>query len=318
MLLSLIRNEKVAIGFYILNTFVILLVYGLNDNFNSIIYPLILSIVILCLYLAIKYIKFAKVSSEINNLTIADYTVDYNQDSIDDLYLNTIDDIHDQYKAEIIDMHNRISRNEQLLSQFVHNMKTSVAVIELASSREVVNIEDIRSENEKLKLQLEQSLNVLRLDRAASDYMPKQYSLNELVTEVINDNKSSFIYNQIYPKVISDSEVTVFTDRKWFKYMLEQLVSNAIKYSSVDSNIEFEISNNCLIIRDHGIGIPNQELNRIFELFYTGTNGRDNSQSTGIGLSMVKTVSEILDIEITVDSTVGNGSEFKLRFLTKM
>lgn len=318
MLLSLIRNEKVAIGFYILNTFVILLVYGLNDNFNSIIYPLILSIVILCLYLTIKYIKFAKVSSEINNLTIADYTVDYNQDSIDDLYLNTIDDIHNQYKAEIIDMHNRISRNEQLLSQFVHNMKTSVAVIELASSRDVINIEDIRSENEKLKLQLEQSLNVLRLDRAASDYMPTQYSLNELVTEVINDNKSSFIYNQVYPKVSSDSEVTVFTDRKWFKYMLEQLVSNAIKYSNKDSNIEFEISNNCLVVRDHGIGIPNQELDRIFELFYTGTNGRDNSQSTGIGLSMVKTVSEILDIEITVDSAVGSGSEFRLRFLTKM
>lgn len=318
MLLSLIRNEKVAIGFYILNTFVILLVYGLKDNFNSIIYPLILSIVILCIYLTIKYIKFTKVSSEINNLTIADYTVDYNQDSIDDLYLNTIDGIHNQYKAEIIDMHNRISRNEQLLSQFVHNMKTSVAVIELASSREIVNIADIRSENEKLKLQLEQSLNVLRLDRAASDYMPKQYSLNELVTEVINDNKSSFIYNQVYPKVTSDSEVTVFTDRKWFKYMLEQLVSNAIKYSNGDSNIEFEISNNCLIIRDHGIGIPNQEFDRIFELFYTGTNGRDNSQSTGIGLSMVKTVSEILDIEITVDSTVGSGSEFKLRFLTKI
>lgn len=318
MLLSLIRNEKVAIGFYLLNTFIILLVYGLNDDFTSIIYPLILSIVILCLYLAIKYIKLLKVYDEVTNLTIADYTVDYHRDSIDDLYLNTIADIHKQYKDEIIDMHNRIVRNEQLLSQFVHNMKTSVAVIELASSREVVNIADIRSENEKLKLQLEQSLNVLRLDRAASDYMPKQYCLNELVTEVINDNKSSFIYNQVYPKVISDSDVTVFTDRKWFKYMLEQLVSNAIKYSNEDSTIEFQISNNYLVIRDYGIGIPNQEIDRIFELFYTGTNGRDNSQSTGIGLSMVKTVSEILDIEITVDSTVGSGSEFKLRFLTKL
>lgn len=318
MLYQLIKSELPVIICYCLNTFIILLIFSLTTSPVQAVYPLVLSICILCLYLGIKYLKFKRVSAETNNFKIANYQVSYNSNDYDLLYLNAIEDIHADYKRELEAMYRRISRNEQLLSQFVHNMKTSVAVIELASSREHVRIEDIRLENEKLKSQLEQSLNVLRLDRAASDYLPQKYSLKDLVVEVINNNKSNFIYNQIYPKLICNEDLIVFTDRKWFKYLLEQLVSNAIKYSEPGGNVTFTITDNMLVVEDEGIGIESSEQSRIFDLFYTGSNGRDNRNSTGIGLNMVKTVSEMLDIEVTVESEVGVGSKFKLQFLTKM
>lgn len=311
---KVISDELMTIFFYSLNSFIIILVFGLRYSFNTSRYPLLLSIVILSLYLTIKTIKYKQLVADSSNLRIADHKPTYSLTNCDQTYISIIDQIHSDYRLKIEEMFGRNRRNEQLLSQFFHNMKTSVAVIELASSREQVVIEDIRLENDKLKLQLEQSLNVLRLDRFVEDYMPERLSLLELVNSVINDNKSNFIYNKVFPKV-SGTDTIIFTDRKWFKYLLEQLVSNAIKYSNSNSNVEFNLEANTLTVRDYGIGIDASELNRIFELFYTGSNGRNNKQSTGIGLSMVKTVAEMLDIEVEVTSVVNQGTSFKLTFL---
>lgn len=312
-----ILNQRIVIFFYILNTGVLLLVYGLRYSFANSLYPIILSTVLLIIYLIYRYNKLRKLTLDIDNLKHRNYTVDYNPDVIDNYYIELIESIHDEYHLKIEAMSGRNHRNEQLLSQFFHNMKTSVAVIELATERQNVEVADIRLENDKLKHQLEQSLNVLRLDRFVQDYMPERYSIRALLTEVINEQKSSFIYNQIYPKV-SGEDYIIFTDRKWFKYLIEQLVSNAIKYSDSENSIEFILNQNSLTIRDYGIGIKSNELERIFDLFYTGTNGRNNNQSTGIGLSMVKTVGEMLDIEISVESEVNTGTTFILKFLTKM
>lgn len=309
-----ITSELPVIFFYCLNTFVITLIFGLTYSFSTSLYPLVLSIVILGLYLTTKGLKYKAVIEERNNLRIANHQLGYIPNSYDQLYIEVIDQIHSDYSLKTEEMIGRNRRNEQLLSQFFHNMKTSVAVIELASSRDQIVINDIRFENDKLKHQLEQSLNVLRLDRFVDDYMPEQLSLLELVQSVINDNKSNFIYNHVYPKV-SGADTIIFTDNKWCKYLLEQLVSNAIKYSHPNTNVEFILEPNKLTVRDYGIGIETSEINRIFELFYTGTNGRNNKQSTGIGLAMVKTVAEMLDIEVEVTSVVNQGTSFKLTFL---
>lgn len=314
---QVVRTELSLILFYSLNTTLFVLIFGLRYSFVGCLYPITLSLVILCFYLSFKYIKLYQLSNEKNNLKIPHYIPEYNTNPIDHMYLEIIDEIHHDYNLKIEDMFSRNHRNEQLLSQFFHNMKTSVAVIELALGRDNVSVKDIKAENDKLKLQLEQSLNVLRLDRFVKDYMPERISLIELITTTINENKSSFIYHKLFPKVYGD-DYLVFTDRKWFKYLLEQLISNAVKYSIANNEIEFIINNNTLIIRDYGIGIPEHELERIFDLFYTGSNGRDNKAATGIGLSMVKTVAKMLDIEIEVSSVVNKGTDFKLTFLTKM
>lgn len=175
--------------------------------------------------------------------------------------------------------------------------------------------------NRKLKEQLEQSLNILRLDKFSQDYVPEKHDLLELVKCVINNNKTNFIYNSIYPKIVGSSTF-VFTDKKWLLYLINQVLSNAIKYTQSGGTVTFHIVTNRestkLQITDTGVGIPAQDMDRIFELFYTGDNGRNNTNSTGIGLSMVKTVANLLNHEINISSQVNIGTTFEITFLTKM
>lgn len=313
---ELLVSESFVIAIYSLNTGLICLIFGLRDGFLTILYPLLISITLLLIYLGVKLGKLTTLNNELANYKIANYKTN-NVDPVSLMYNNLINEVHNEYLLKLNDVEAKRKRNEELLSQFFHNMKTSVAVIELAAnSNNETKMEDIITENDKLKLQLEHSLNVLRLEQFIDDYMPKSYSLQSIVNDVINENKSQFIYNEIYPR-LNEGNCIVFTDQKWLKYLLHQLVSNAIKYSNSGSIVEFIIDNEdggTLTIKDYGIGIKQSELNRVFDLFYTGSNGRNNSQSTGIGLNMVKTVSKMLDIDIEISSQVGVGTTIVLKF----
>lgn len=318
---KLFHDEWHVILLYILSNLMFALVIGLENQVSDIYYPLLINAILFTGYMIIRYMQLNKKQKEVDNFKISDFksSISYTSPELD--LINLISDIHLEYQSKITEMHNRGKRNEQLLSQFIHNMKTSVSVIELASSCSSGKvIDDIRNENNKLMQQLEQSLNILRLDQRVNDYMPKKVKLADLVTEVINENKTNFIYNNIYPSVKLNDDM-VLTDPKWFNFMLSQIVSNAIKYSNPNHRVYFEIKSGEyteLVVKDTGIGIPSNELNQIFDLFFTGSNGRSNSQASGIGLSMVKTVSDFLNIEVQIDSRIGVGTECTLKFLTKM
>lgn len=318
---KLYHNEWHVILIYVLSNLMFGLVIGLEYQVSDIYYPLLINTILFAIYLFIRYMQLSKKQKEVSNFKISDFKSSITYTSTESDLIEVISDIHLEYQSKISEMHNRGKRNEQLLSQFIHNMKTSVSVIELASSCSSGKVvDDIRNENNKLMQQLEQSLNILRLDQRVNDYMPKKVNLADLVTEVINENKTNFIYNNVYPNAKLNDDM-VFTDPKWFKFMLSQIVSNAIKYSNPNNQVYFEIKSGEyteLLIKDTGIGIPSNELNQIFDLFFTGSNGRSNNQASGVGLSMVKTVSEFLNIEVQIDSTINVGTECTLKFLTKM
>ncbi len=100
--------------------------------------------------------------------------------------------------------------------------------------------------------------------------------------------------------------------------MVNQIVSNAIKYSKGSGLITFNVlrRNEKVILQviDEGVGIPQQDLERVFELFYTGKNGRNNENSTGIGLAMVKNVAKYLSVEVVITSEVDKGTTVEMVF----
>ncbi len=273
-----------------------------------------------------QYIKYKKLMSNKTNLLIPNFEPTYSKELLDLFYLDIIKDLHFDYNRKISFLSDKNSNNSLIFSQFIHNMKTSVSIIDLAiGSNNPSKLDDIETENTKLKEQLEQSLNILRLEQFSQDYIPAKNDLLEILRSVINANKSNFIYNEIYPKIsedINSENIYVMTDKKWCTYIINQVVINAIKYSPKGKNIYFnflENENNIVLqIVDKGIGIPPQDIDRVFELFYTGENGRDNVNSTGIGLTMVKTVSKLLGHEINIYSTLNKGTTFEITFLTKM
>lgn len=315
-----IRNEIDFIIIYALNTFLLILIFNLLLSKLYILYPVLISTFIFSIYICIKYMKNKRLVINVNNNKIQNYVPTYNIEYKDKLYLDIIKDLHFDYNNELNKQLENSKLSSYMFSQFLHNMKTSVAIIDLAYHSNNENVlDDINIENIKLNQQLQQCLNVLRLQEFSQDYVPINVDLVELVKKVINDNKSNFIYNNVFPKINCESENTfILTDEKWCSYILNQIISNSIKYSNKNGIITFNIFKReeflVLEIIDNGIGIPEYDLERVWELFYTGDNGRSESNSTGIGLAMVKNVAKYLQIGLSIESKLNVGTKVELTF----
>lgn len=309
-----------------INTSVIILFYYLLFENSEVIYPVMLSGFIISIYFIFEVIKYRVFQEKLKDSEVSPNYTNTNLSSDEDEILNTISNIHREYLNRIDTLKQEIDEREQLFSQWIHNMKTSITVIDLACEKDELSnginkcIQDIKEENSILKKNLEECLNVLRLDDFSRDYITTSCNLKDIVNTVVNSKKRDFIYKGVFPTVSIDGDINIYTDRKWCIYMLEQIISNSIKYSEDNKGNKIEISavrNNeeiKLLIKDAGIGINKEDLPRVFEPFFTGNNGRKERSSTGIGLYMVKIIAKKLGHSIKLDSQVDIGTEFKIVF----
>ena len=306
---------------FTINTLIILLFYFLFFKDSEIVYPLMLSAFIMVVYFIIEVVKYRGFLEKLNdsknspNYKVSDLSI--NEEEV----LDTISEIHSNYLKQIYTLNQQISDRNMLFSQWIHNMKTSVTVIGLACEKSKLSmdfkscIDDIEEENNILKKNLEECLNILRVDDFSRDYIINSCNLNELVNNVVNSKKRDFIYKGVYPKVNIDKDIYVYTDKKWFEYMLGQIISNAIKYSNDKVEISAKNKNTIeLLIKDNGIGIVKEDLPRIFDPFFTGSNGRKERSATGIGLYMVKIISKKLGHNIEIESELEYGTSVKITF----
>lgn len=304
----------------------LILVFNLHLGVGVVIYPAVLTVAVIGIYLFIKTLQTVRFFKrlEASEISVPKESVDNN---VQAKVFSVIGNVHNRHLSETHRLRSQIETRNALFSQFMHGMKSSVAVIELASEKlgdtPSDSLADIKGENTKLKSSLEQVLNILRLDAFVNDYVPEKVNLAEIIQHTINEHKRDFIYSGVYPKLNGDGEV--YTDSKWFAFLLGQLISNAIKYSTTGGNITFEITEQDIVqlkVIDTGVGIPPEDLPRIFDMFYTGANGRKRKESTGVGLFMVKQIADKLGIEIFIESDVGCGTAVTLSFiqgnLTKM
>ena len=148
---------------------------------------------------------------------------------------------------------------------------------------------------------------------ASNDYEFSWVNLADLVNTVIQQNSALFIHRQLVPHLVNLYH-DVLTDPKWLRFCINQLLSNAIKYSPAGSTITISWHDHALAISDQGIGISAAGQQRIFENGFTGHNGHQTTQSTGMGLYLVKRVASKLNFTIRIRSKVGQGSRFYLIF----
>ncbi|GGH23597.1 sensor histidine kinase [Paenibacillus segetis] len=322
-IVNLLHLKQGMITVYILNTMILVFVSYQYHGVKDILYPIGVSLFILFVYLLIAAVGYHKFTDKLAESKVSPQIEVDDTNVQDKLIFSTINEIHEQYNATIFKQSSSVKERNTLFSQWIHNMKVSISIIGLASeqgSQEA--IEDIKEENNKLMQNLEECLNVLRLDDFSRDYMPERVNLYQLVIKVINGKKRDFIYKGVYPKVYIDEVLEVYTDEKWCGYMIEQMLSNAIKYSDKDQQVtirsEVQEDHILLNIQDNGIGIHQEDLPRVFDPFFTGRNGRDNRSATGIGLYMVKYIAHKLGHKVSIDSQKGVGTEVTLSFLSEV
>ncbi|MBW3496738.1 sensor histidine kinase [Bacillus sp. FDAARGOS_1420] len=206
------------------------------------------------------------------------------------------------------------------MNQWVHQMKTPVSVVELIIQEEHGEaFESIAEEIDRMKYGLDMVLHMARLEELEQDFCVERIALKTLVQELIHENKRLFIRNYVYPKIKIVQEYTVESDRKWLRFIVNQILSNAIKYSAGSrTNITiavFEKDKSVVLeIQDYGVGIPKEDLPRVFRPFYTGENGRKFKESTGMGLYLVKNIITRLSHKIEIESEFDKGTKVRIVF----
>ncbi len=191
---------------------------------------------------------------------------------------------------------------------WVHQIKTPIASMRLHLQNEDSTLaRSLTSDLHRIEQYVEMVLTFLRLNSESTDYVIKEYDLDKIVKQAVRKFSSDFIGRKL-SLVYEPLNTTVITDEKWLSFVIEQVLSNALKYTP-SGNITITLENeNTLRIRDTGIGIAPEDLPRIFEKGYTGYNGRTDKKASGIGLHLCKRICNNLGHTISAQSIVDVGT----------
>lgn len=213
-----------------------------------------------------------------------------------------------------------ISRQEMqdYYSLWAHQIKTPLAAMNLIlQSMQEAGREERAAAEKELKLELfkteqyvDMVLTYLRMEDMSSDMMLCWYKMDTLIRQAVRKYSQMFILKKIKLNY-TPGDAMALTDEKWMVFVLEQILSNALKYtkSGAISIYMEEGAEHTLVIEDTGMGISAEDLPRVFEKGFTGYNGRQDKKSTGIGLYLCKSICEKLGHTISIASTPGEGTK---------
>lgn len=219
--------------------------------------------------------------------------------------IHLISEEHSAYRSE---SNRKYTDMIEYYTVWAHQIKTPIASMRLHLQNEDSALSrKLTSELHRVEQYVEMVLTFLRLNSKSTDYVFKEYNLDKIVKSAVKKFSSDFIDRKL-SLVYEPLQTTVITDEKWLSFVIEQVISNALKYTTSGSITITLEGKKILRIRDTGIGIAPEDLPRIFENGYTGYNGRTNRRSSGIGLYLCKRICSNLGHKITASSTVDVGT----------
>lgn len=201
---------------------------------------------------------------------------------------------------------------EDYYAMWVHQIKAPIAVMNvLLQQADTAENRELRAELFRVEQYADMALSYVRLGDGASDLVIQEYALDEIIRKAVRKYAGQFIRKKIR-LIYEGTDIRVLTDEKWLTFIIEQLLSNAIKYTSRGSVTITVDDRKKMTVTDTGIGIAPEDLPRIFEKGYTGYNGRRDKKSTGIGLYLCRMAAERLGHKLTAASEPGEGSSFTI------
>lgn len=230
--------------------------------------------------------------------------------------------LYQQILLELREKHSRLltentQKEQELLdyySLWVHQIKTPISAMHLLVDTEnFPQKSNVTMELFKIEQYVDMVLQSLRLFSHSSDYVIKKCSLETLVRQTIRKYAKMFIGKKLSMD-FREFSCEIYTDEKWLSFVIEQILSNALKYTKTGT-ISIYLENTeapTLVIEDTGIGIYPEDLPRVCEKGFTGYNGRMNKKSTGIGLYLCKQVLTKLNHTLSIESQLGKGTKVKI------
>lgn len=324
--MKLFMNEYKGYIFTYYAGLIITLMYCKLMNFikaSEIIYILLFNTFIVSSFIIYKYITTKRAyevfEKGIENLD--ESILDLGKSPIGKNVSNMLNQQYNQYRLKIQEQNKIHNDHLTFINHWIHQMKTPVSVINLLlqeyEGEEVSS--NIQQELDKIDKGLNMAMYFARLDQFQKDFSVEKVNLYNEVVELINKERRLFIKNRIIPKVELDKDLVVYSDKKWLRFIIEQIIINGVKYSKdygkylIIKNIE---NSEYIIINiiDEGIGIPKKDIKRVFEPFFTGKNGRKFGESTGMGLYIVKKVCDNLGHRVEIKSEIEKGTRVSILF----
>lgn len=320
----LLREHIPLFIIYLIQLLLTLFIYWLEGfrNVTTALYAFLLSTCLLIGYLAYRYMSnrtfYRRLSEPLESLDESVTAKGYAplSEALGDL----LDTQYRHYQNGLDQYRRKLNDHITFINQWVHQMKTPLSVIHLTIQEEDDPIFDsIRDETNRIQNGLQTILYTSRLNTFEHDFHVERVSLSKVVSNVVSDNKHLFIRNRVYPEVNMNEPLQVETDEKWLYFMLGQLVTNAVRYSAGKGDKVMITSfirghHTVLQVKDRGAGIPKQDMRRVFEPYYTGENGRQFKESTGMGLYLVREICNRLNHRVELESEVGEGTTVRLLF----
>lgn len=294
---SLYNLPLEAVGYASLLCFVVMLIFGVCD-----------------------YIAFLKKHQSLcelrSNIAVSLDRLPATMNQIEQDYMDLIQalfedkkqytDKSDREKAEMLDYY----------TLWVHQIKTPIAAMRLIlQSEENQQSHELQYQLFKIEQYVEMVMAYLRLGSSSTDFLLKEYDMEDMVKQSVRKYAPMFIRKKISVK-LGNLKHKVLTDEKWLCFAIEQILSNAVKYTNEGHISIYSENETTLVIKDTGIGIAPEDLPRICEKGYTGYNGRIDKRASGIGLYLTKQILTKLGHRISFESEIGKGTTVRIEMGT--
>ncbi|MDE6594170.1 MAG: sensor histidine kinase [Oscillospiraceae bacterium] len=199
-----------------------------------------------------------------------------------------------------------VSEMTDCYTLWAHQIKTPIAAMGLILQRGELSENDrveLREELDRVEHYVQMALCFVRLSSESSDFVIKEYSLDDIVRQGAGRFYSQLIRRRLTLSV-RETELRVITDEKWLVFVIEQVMSNAVKYTR-SGGIEIYAEDSVLCIKDSGGGVAQEDLPRIFEKGFTGEGGRLDKKASGVGLYLCQKICRKLSHEIWAENCNG-------------
>lgn len=257
------------------------------------------------------YKRFSALKRTLSELSETLESLPTPQNESERLYTQMLQKTYAEYERAALEHRRREADMRNYYTMWVHQIKTPISALRLLIQSGARSAE-LQNEIFRIEQYVEMALNYQRLFCGSSDLVITRRSLDSAVCTSIRKYSKQFIMKRLKLEY-EPGDITVLTDEKWLCFVIEQVLSNSLKYTSA-GEIKICTVGRTLMISDTGIGIAAEDLPRIFDCGYTGYNGREEKRSSGIGLYLCSEVCRRLGHGISITSEVGKGTCVSITF----
>ncbi len=323
-----LKDKFLPIFIYIINILIItMLLIAFKSNESLILVFITFQIILGLTLLLIEYSKknsfYKTIQSKLINLDkkyLVLEMLDKPKTTEEELIYQIFYDINKSYIEELKDYKLILNNFKEYIELWIHEVKIPISSLVLMTHNYKENLpKKYITQINRLDNYIDQVLYYVRSNNSEEDYLIKEVSLQKIINAVALKNKDDLLENNI-EFIVKINNEKALTDEKWLEFILNQIINNSIKYKrnikvpKIEINIEETPQKVLLTITDNGIGIPKNDLPKVFNKSFTGTNGRTTTKSTGLGLYIAKNLLKKLGHKIEIESEVNKYTKVTITF----